>query len=238
MNQIRSGAATAVTAVALASPIVALVYATFRLMAAGAFDTINTTATLAQFWVVVALVIGLAVLARLMGQSLADVRSRGLGPVPAVSPVRSGALALAERSYFAAGPGPEAAEEAPTMGRLGLWLAPIRTPEFVEVEETETADVGDLAADKRAVAMAMVMMPAEEAKVAAYDGAVETITASRGDTWWTLATDTLDDGERWAEIAALNVDRVQHDGVVMTEETRIRPGYELIVPERTEDEEA
>lgn len=52
----------------------------------------------------------------------------------------------------------------------------------------------------------------------------------RGETWWSLAERFLDDPRQWAGLRALNLGCPVESGVVITEETVLRPGWQIQVP--------
>lgn len=57
----------------------------------------------------------------------------------------------------------------------------------------------------------------------------------RGDTFWGLARDYLGDGLRWREIRDLNVGRTVVPGRVLApDEDRLQPGWQLLIPARTD----
>ena len=67
----------------------------------------------------------------------------------------------------------------------------------------------------------------------AVDDAVDapTYEVQAGDTLWTVANDTLGDGKRYTEIAALNYDVVQSDGGALTPSNHwVNPGWTLTLP--------
>ncbi len=57
-----------------------------------------------------------------------------------------------------------------------------------------------------------------------------TVTVERGDSLWRLAERHLGDGERFTEIAALNMGRPQPDGRALTDANWIHPGWTLRLP--------
>jgi len=242
MNQLRASVATVTTVAVLAAPVMALIWGGLRLRSRGDLNNLDTTGALARLWVLAAVVLALLAVARLFAGSLIDVRSRGLGAVASVSPLRLTSLAIAERSHFAAGPGPEQPTIAdPRLGiaRLSEWTTSIRTPDFAAADAAKPKrPETSVASPEPNKLRSLTMVVTEEVEAPVYEGPTDVITATRGMTWWTLATKTLDAGERWPEIAAMNVGRTQPDGVVMTAASRIRPGYELTVPAEPESSEA
>ena len=58
----------------------------------------------------------------------------------------------------------------------------------------------------------------------------ETITISRGDTWWSLAEEHAGSGQHWAEIRDLNRGRVAAAGVVIEDSTTLQSGFTVVVP--------
>jgi nucleoid-associated protein YgaU len=57
-----------------------------------------------------------------------------------------------------------------------------------------------------------------------------TYTVRKGDSLWRIAERTLGDGARYKQIAALNYGRPQADGRALTDDHRLRPGWELRLP--------
>ena len=57
-----------------------------------------------------------------------------------------------------------------------------------------------------------------------------TYTVRPGDSLWQIAQDRLGDGARYAEIATLNYDAPQPDGLTLTGEHWLRPGWALRLP--------
>ena len=52
----------------------------------------------------------------------------------------------------------------------------------------------------------------------------------RGDTYWSLAVASFQDGGRWREIRDVNVGRVVAPGLVIDEESNLRRGWRIYVP--------
>jgi nucleoid-associated protein YgaU len=73
----------------------------------------------------------------------------------------------------------------------------------------------------------------EDRAVAAHEqwnGPVAEHLVGRGDTWWSLASQTLGDGRQWATVRALNVGRRVGPDRVMGEGDQLRRGWLIVVP--------
>lgn len=60
---------------------------------------------------------------------------------------------------------------------------------------------------------------------------------ARGDTYWSLAEETLGDGKRWPDIRAMNMGRQVAEGVFLSSESVLRPGWRIVIP-ATQEEKA
>jgi hypothetical protein len=63
-----------------------------------------------------------------------------------------------------------------------------------------------------------------------WEGPVHDHVVQRGDTFWSLAERIFDDGERWAEIAGLNLGREVDQGVFFESDMSLRRGWTIAVP--------
>jgi len=61
-----------------------------------------------------------------------------------------------------------------------------------------------------------------------------TVEVRKGDTLWSIAETHLGAGERWRQIAVLNHGRLMADGQRFLDADRIRPGWDLLIPEPTD----
>lgn len=66
----------------------------------------------------------------------------------------------------------------------------------------------------------------------------EEYEVQRGDSWWTLAVDRLQDGRRWSEIRDLNLNRSMPDGTVLTPDAHLLKGFFIVVPAKAVDDDA
>ena len=66
----------------------------------------------------------------------------------------------------------------------------------------------------------------------------EEYVVERGDSWWTLAVDRLNDGRRWTEIRDLNLNRTMPDGTILTIDAHLLEGFVIVLPVKVVDEEA
>jgi nucleoid-associated protein YgaU len=62
----------------------------------------------------------------------------------------------------------------------------------------------------------------------------KTVEVRKGDTLWSIAETHLGAGERWRQIAVLNHGRLMADGQRFLDADRIRPGWDLLIPEPTD----
>ncbi|MEM9133659.1 MAG: hypothetical protein AAF962_02510 [Actinomycetota bacterium] len=58
---------------------------------------------------------------------------------------------------------------------------------------------------------------------------------ARGDTWWTLAADTLGDGRRWRTLVELNLGRPVAPGITIGADSALRRGWEIDLPTNPEE---
>ena len=60
----------------------------------------------------------------------------------------------------------------------------------------------------------------------------------RGETWWSLAERHLGDGRRWADLRDLNLGVEASPGVLVDQDSVLRPGWRINVPATTGAEAA
>lgn len=70
---------------------------------------------------------------------------------------------------------------------------------------------------------------------AATPGPTRTHTVARGETWWTLAADTLGDGRHWRALVELNIGRQVGPGMTIGADTALRRGWEIELPAATDE---
>lgn len=60
--------------------------------------------------------------------------------------------------------------------------------------------------------------------------AISAHRVQRGETWWSLAERYLGEGKQWGAIRTLNLGREVEPGIVIDDDTVLRPGWQVQVP--------